>query len=149
MIRNMPESRPVVSQHNKELFVKLKNLQLPKGSYIVFGSGALMVRGLIEGHDLDVYVSRELFDEFKSKEGWKIKPCNIDFYLTKDGIELWDEWRPGNWNLKELVSEAELFDDIPFVSLETTKKWKLLNGREKDLEHVKLIDKLLSYHQQK
>ncbi len=132
-----------ISDHNQALFDNLKSLNLPKGKYIVFGSGALMVRGLKDGHDLDVFVSKDLFEEYKSKQGWKLKPCNDGFYLSKDGIELWETWGPGDWDFNDLVQKAQYIDDIPFVPLDITKEWKLLNGREKDLLHVKLIDDYL------
>ncbi len=128
---------------NKNLFDKLKELNLPKGQYIVFGSGALMARGLVKGHDLDVFVSKRIFGDYKNKPGWKLKPCNNDFYLSKDGLELWETWRPGEWDFDELVKKAEYIDGLPFVPLETTRQWKLLSGREKDLEHIKLIEEYL------
>jgi hypothetical protein len=66
--------------------------------------------------------------------------------LSKNGVELWETWRPGEWDFDELVKKAEYIEDIPFVPLEITREWKLLNGREKDLEHVKIIDEFLKTH---
>jgi len=125
---------------NERLFETLKSLNLPRGKYVVVGSGAMLIRGLREGHDIDVFVTKDLYEEYRRKIGWKRKPCNIDFYLSKDGIELWDEWRPGNWNVEKLISEAEYIDGIAFLSLKWTMKWKKLCGRKKDLEHVKIIE---------
>lgn len=133
-----------ISEHNQQLLNRLRDLNLPDGKYIVFGSGAMMIRGLKDGHDLDVFVSKDLYEEYKNKEGWKIKPCNSDFYLSNNGVELWETWRPGGWDFDELVKKAEYIDGIPFVPLEITKEWKLLNGRDKDLEHVKIIDEFLN-----
>ncbi|MBP7927680.1 hypothetical protein KAZ57_00860 [Patescibacteria group bacterium] len=132
-----------LSKNNQQLFNTLKSLKLPKGEFIIFGSGAMLIRGLKDGHDLDVFCSSKLFDEYRNREGWKLKPCNQDYYLSKDGIELWETWRPGDWNFYDMVKEAEYIDDLPFVTLEVTKQWKIMNGREKDLEHVKLIDTYL------
>lgn len=132
-----------ISEHNQKLLNTLISLKLPKRKYIVFGSGALMIRNLNDAHDIDVFVSKDLFEEYKNKKDWKLKQCNSDYYLTKDGIELWKTWRPGEWDLNDLIKKAEYFDDIPFVSLEITKEWKILSGRDKDLEHVRIIDKFL------
>jgi hypothetical protein len=111
--------------------------------YIVFGSGPLMIRGLVEGHDLDVFVSDDIFEEYKKKVGWKLNQCKKDYTISKDGIELSKTWKPGEWDLNELINDAEYINDIPFVSLNITKQWKLLKGREKDLNHIKVIDRYL------
>lgn len=133
----------VLSENNQKLFNTLKTLNLPKGKYVIFGSGAMLIRNLKDGHDLDVLVTHELFEEYKANEGWKLKPCNLDFYLSKEGIELWETWRPGEWNTEDLINNAEYIEGFPFASLETTLKWKLMNGREKDLQHAKIIEDYL------
>jgi hypothetical protein len=134
-------------ESTKKLIDTLKSINLPKGKFVIFGSGAMLIRGLKEGHDLDIFVTHDLFEEFKNREGWKLKPCNEDFYLSHDGIELWETWRPGVWSVQELIDSAEYIEGLPFVSLETTLKWKEMNGREKDLAHVQIIKEYLSKQQ--
>src|SRR3989344_4080721 len=121
-----------LSENNKKLFNTFKSLNLPTGKYVIFGSGGLLIRNLEDGHDLDILVTDDLFDEYKYKEGWKLKPCNQDFYLSKGGMELWNTWRPGEWDTTELISNADYIDGIAFVPLKTIAKWKSMNGREED-----------------
>ena len=137
-----------LSENNKKLIESFKTLNLPKGKYVIFGSGSMLIRNLKDGHDLDILVTHDLFQEYKNKEDWKLKPCNQDFYLSKDGMELWETWRPGEWNTEELINNAEYIDNMAFVPLETTAKWKRINGREKDLQHVKIIEDFLAKQQQ-
>ncbi len=42
---------------NKELFKKVKNLNLPIGDYALFGSAPMGIRGLRECHDIDIIVT--------------------------------------------------------------------------------------------
>lgn len=65
-------------------------------------------------------------------------------YLYKDELELWKDWKPGKWDIKELISEAEIIDSLPFVRLENLVKWKKLKSREKDLKDVKIIEDYLN-----
>ena len=128
---------------NIALFKTLKELHLPIGKFVVFGSGAMLARDLSEGRDLDVLVTDELFQEYRNKPKWKIKKTELDVYLCKDSIELWNIWRPGTWDIRELINNAEMIDDIPFVSLETTLRWKKMRGSEKDLMHALVIESYL------
>lgn len=132
-----------LSDNNQKLFSTFKSLNLPKDKYVIFGSGSMLIRNLKDGHDLDILVTHDLFEEYKNKEGWKLKPCNQDFYLSKDGMELWETWRPGEWDTMKLIEDAEHIDGMAFVPLTTTLKWKEMNGREKDLEHAKIIKEYL------
>ena len=133
-----------LSPANKDLFETFLKLNLPKGKYVIFGSGGLLIRNLKEGHDLDIIVTPDIYEEYRTKEGWKLKPCNGDFYLSKDGMELWENWKPGVWNVDELIAQAEYIEGLAFVPLQKIAEWKRLSGREKDLEHAKIIDEYLA-----
>ncbi len=130
---------------NNDLFQKLKELNLPKGKFAVFGSGPMAVRGLRECRDLDVIVAKDVFDEFKNKKEWELKKTEKSEYLENSGIELWKDWGPdwfpeGTWDIQKLINEAEIIDDLPFVKLEEVLKWKNILRREKDLADIKLIE---------
>jgi len=52
-------------------------------------------------------------------------------------------WRAGD--IKKLIAEAEIIDDLPFVKLEDVLKWKkLCNRGEKDKRDIELIENYLS-----
>ncbi len=126
---------------------QLKKLNLPKDKYVIFGSGPLGVRNIRDTHDLDIIVDEELFDKYKNMPDWEFKnfergDCFVEM-IENSGIEFYKEWGPGDWDTPQLIEEAEFIDDLPFVKLETVKKWKQISGREKDLKDVQLIEKYL------
>ena len=128
-----------------DLFLKVKNLKLPAGKYAIFGSGPIAIRGLRECKDVDIIVTRDVFIDCKTKPDWQVKKLDENTeYLDNDGIELWDRWGPGEWDINKLIQEAETIEDLPFVRLEQVLKWKEKNGRSKDLEDAKLIKTYLT-----
>ncbi|MAF20075.1 MAG: hypothetical protein CMI55_00125 [Parcubacteria group bacterium] len=130
---------------SKELFNRLKQLNLPKGKYAVFGSAPMCIRGLRECRDLDVIVTEDLFNEYSKKEGWETKKTEKSVYLDNNGIEFWKDWGPdwapeGQWDIQTLIDEAEIIDGLPIVRLKEVLKWKSVLRREKDLKDLKLIE---------
>lgn len=104
---------------NNDLFHRVKELKLPVGKYALFGSAPLGIRGMKDCHDIDVIVTEDLWNEFKDRENWKTKKFNDRFlYLVNDSVELWKDWGPGQWNIGQLIQEAEIIDGLPFVKLE-------------------------------
>ncbi len=138
-IKNVMEN----NMSNKDLFQKVKELALPMGKYALFGSAPLGIRGLKDCHDIDIIVMEDLWNEYKEKN-WEIRTTpNGSQYLWNDEVELWKDWQPGQWDIKRLIGEAEIIDELPFVRLERVLEWKRLNGREKDLKDIELIEKFL------
>lgn len=121
----------------------MKNIGLPAGSYAIFGSGPMGVRGIRDCGNMDVVVTDELFDEYRGMSGWDLKDSRDDEYLLNNGIFLWKGWGPGEWNVKQLIEDAEMIEGLPFVRLSDVLKWKKLSGREKDLKDIKLIESYL------
>jgi hypothetical protein len=99
----------------------------------------MAIRGLKEPHDIDIVVTQELYDEYKQKEGWTEETGDIDTYLQNNGIELWHNWKPGTWDVRELITNAEIIDGLPFVPLTQVLKWKEANARPKDIGDAELI----------
>lgn len=127
------------------LFDDFKALNFPAGEYVLFGSAPMCVRGLKDcKHDLDVLVTEKLWNDC-IKNGWELrKALNTgSHFLYKNGIELWREWKPGDWDVKQLIVEAESIDGMYFVKLETVLQWKKIANREKDQDHIKIIEKFL------
>ncbi len=127
-----------------EFLKKLKELNLPKGKFAIFGSGPMGVRGLRKIRDIDLIVTEDLFNILKNKEKWlkvREKPCES---LEKDEIEACKEWGPGEWDINKLIQEAEIIDGLPFVRLEEVLKWKKTYNRDKDKKDIKLIEEYLN-----
>ncbi len=130
----------------QEIVAKVKELDLPDGSYVVFGSCPLAAAGIREAKDIDLLVSKGLFAELK-KAGWRVlHKSPTDKPLTHDVFEAHDNWNFSSYSptLKDLLSTATIIDGVPFASLQEVRKWKLASGRPKDLTDVKLIDNHLS-----
>lgn len=128
---------------NKGLFQRVKKLKLPIGKYALFGSAPLGIRGLKDCNDIDIIVKENLWNEYKEKN-WEIKTMSHGSqYLWNDEIELWKDWKPGQWDIEQLIREAEIIDELPFVKLERVLEWKRQNSREKDLKDIKIIEKFL------
>ncbi|TAK89125.1 hypothetical protein EPO04_03430 [Patescibacteria group bacterium] len=130
-----------------QLITDVKSLNLPTGSYALFGSAPIIVRGIREAsHDIDIVVKQSVWDEYKGKPEWVTKPMDdSDEYLEWDGhnIELWRTWGPGEWDLEEIIGSAEIIDGLQYVKLETVLAWKQRNGRPKDVKDIELITNYL------
>lgn len=128
------------------IFEKVKNLQLPIGQYVVFGSGPLEAHGIRQCRDIDLFITSELYQKLKS-EGWEEKewPDGDGYYLKKDDIEADDTWHYGDYNPapEEIIADAEMIEGIPFAPLDEVRAWKIAFGRPKDIEDVRLIDDYL------
>jgi hypothetical protein len=128
---------------NQDFFQRVKVLRFPLGSYALFGSAPMGIRGLKECHDIDMIVTEDLWNACKNKNWEQRTNQNGITCLWNNEIELWKEWGPGTWDIKKLIEEAELIDDLPFVRLETVLDWKKKNGRPKDLNDIKTIEAFL------
>lgn len=127
----------------EEIIAKVKTLNLPKNSYVIFGSCPLAIAGLREAKDIDLLVSKEIFEKLKNN-GWQelLKSPN-DKPLVHDIFEAHDNWNFSSYSptLEQLLASAIIIDEIPFASLEEVRRWKVASGRPKDLADIELIDK--------
>ena len=129
--------------NNNDLFRRVKEIRLPPGRYALFGSAPMGIRGLKVCQDADIIVTENLWDEYMNK-GWEIKTMpHGSRYLRDNKIELWKDWYPGNWDIGQLIREAEMIDALPFVKLETVLKWKKAAARENDLKDIDIIEEYL------
>ncbi len=129
-----------------EVIAKVKELNLPKGSYIVFGSGPLAAAGIREAGDVDLLVSKDVYGQF-IKAGWQqVEKGPNDTPLTHDVYEAHDAWNFTEYRptLEELLADADWVDGVPFAPLEAVKKWKASTGGPKHLADINLIDDYLS-----
>ncbi len=113
---------------------------LPAGSYAIFGSGPMAVRGLRECRDIDLIVTDGLFEEYKGVGGWELKDVGGRETLVKDGIEMGANWGPGEWDIDQLIEDADIIENLPFVRLAEVLKWKRLLRREKDVKDIEVIE---------
>ena len=122
----------------------VKNLELPIGKYVLFGSAALAIRGLREADDIDILMSEDLWYELKVKSGWKLGISKLGSeYLSCDNIGLYKDLVLGDQDISFLISSADIISDLPFLNLDELIKWKQILKREKDLKDIELINNFL------
>jgi hypothetical protein len=129
-----------------DILTQMKSINLPKGSYIVFGSGPMAALGIRDVGDIDLLVSEELYAELQ-KAGWKqITKGPDDKPLVSGDFEAHNNWNFVSYQptLDELLSRAFMIDGIPFVSIEDVRLWKDASRRPKDLTDIALIDTYLA-----
>ena len=132
-----------------ELIQRVQGLNIPAGTFAIFGSGPMAIRGLKEPNDIDIVVTKETYEIFRSKDGWDEKTYNgrEKHYLEKDGVELWNSWGPGDWDITQLISTAEMIDGLPYVTIDHVLAWKERNSRPKDMADITKIKEYLSSRQ--
>ena len=132
----------------KSQIKNLKKLNLPTDQYVIVGSGALAIRGLREAKDLDVIVTQSLWDKMRKKYDVAPNSWGVECMVLPHDIETLNPQQSifGNSKIvlrEEIFAQAEMFDGVPFMSLEHLKKIKLELGREIDLKDVEMIDAYL------
>ena len=127
---------------------KVKNLNLPENSYVVFGSCPLAIEGIRESNDIDLLVSGELHKILESKGWQKIVKGPHDTPVVRDVFEAHDNWNFSSYNptLADLLINAKDVDGVKFASIDDVRRWKLASSRPKDLADLKLIDAYLTDH---
>lgn len=131
---------------SKEIHKKVAALNLPLGQYVLIGGSGLAVRGFRDTRDVDILVTKELFNNLATQgfvfdqeyeEKWnrkRLKKDDIevyaDMYLEKENIF---------FNVNEIISEADIVQDLPVQSLANLIICKKDSAREKDLQDIELI----------
>lgn len=125
------------------LFDSLRSLGLPDGEYAVFGSGPLIVRGIIDAtNDLDV-VSRGAAWEKACDLGEMVTLIEYDVDIVnflEGAITIGRSWAYGDVDIDELINTADIIDGLPFARLEHVVRYKTIAGRPRDLEHLRLLN---------
>lgn len=127
---------------------KIKELNLPLGQYVVVGSGTLDVLGIRPAGDIDIAVTKELHQKLRETGEWKEYEKYNKIFLTKDVFEIIPklEFELYPTTAEEAISSALIIDGIPFMNLDELIKFKLSQGREKDLRDIELVKKYQEEH---
>ena len=123
------------------LFGLLRSLNLPAGDYAVFGSGPLLVRGIIEcAGDLDV-ICRGAAWEAAQRLGPAGEQHGVPVVSLFGGlVTLGVRWAVGEVDVGHLIDTAEVIDGLPFVRLEHVVAYKRIADRPKDREHLRRLE---------
>lgn len=126
------------SQSNRGLEF-LRGLNLPREDYAIFGSGPLMIRGIIESsEDLDVVCRGDAWDRVQSQGHLRYLD---DFDVTiaeflDGGLTFGTRWGIGDFCVDQLIDTAEIIEGLPFVRLRHVIDYKQIADRPKDREHL-------------
>lgn len=130
-----------------DIIKKVKQLNLPAGHYVVFGSGPLMVHGIRQSQDIDLLVTPQLYQTLVADPAWKVvhRP-NGSEHLENGDYEADNNWYFNNYRprTEDIIAAAEMIDGVPFAPLSEVLQWKKAFGRPKDLVDVKLIEAFLA-----
>jgi hypothetical protein len=124
-----------------ELFDQVRALDLPAGDYAIFGSGPLIVRGIIEAtNDLDIISRGEAWERVREVGELSTFDDEDECVNMLDGrITFGITWKYGSFDLEELIGTAETIDGLPFVKLEHVIAYKEAADRPKDREHLAVL----------
>ncbi len=125
------------------IFDRLRNLKLSAGDFAIFGSGPLIVRGIIAAsNDLDVLCRRQAWKTVQEfGEPVYLRKYDVNILTMCDGqLTFGDKWGIGEFDTDELIDSAEEIDGLPFVRLIHVASYKKISKRPKDLVHLEALE---------
>lgn len=119
--------------NKKDIFNKLKNLDIPKDKYIIISGASLVVQGIKEEtNDIDISCSKEYYD----KLSWPIKKSSNGKEIKyNDVFEIGYNY----YNKDNMV----IINDYQFMNLESCLDFKKELNRPKDKKMITKLDLLL------
>ena len=112
----------------KSFLTELNALNIQKEDYVIFGSGPMAIKGLLEPADLDVVVRENVYKKmFGNKE--PIRIGNIELSYT---------WP--NLDVEVLFDNVEWHDGYPFAPIDMVRHYKKQMNRQKDIEDLNLLN---------
>ena len=130
-----------------EAFGLLRRVGLPLGHFAVFGSGPLLVRGIIdEADDLDVIARGPAWRQAVATGTLvDLEEHGVTVASFFGGaITVGNRWAIGDVSVDALINSAEMLDGLPFVQLEHVRSYKRIAARPKDLDHIDRLDKWMA-----
>lgn len=109
----------------------------PLGSYIIAGSGPMVMCNMREAVDIDILVNASLWNSLvKQYEATGTTKNRI--YIGR--IEIWKDWMNLTDKIDEMIENCEMIEGFPFMKLSYVIDWKQHLGRPKDLTDIALIN---------
>ena len=119
-----------------EYLKKLDELNLDKNNYCIIASGSMLMHNLRDNcNDIDIRVSKELFQELLDKYNMKQSDRYDYVYELGDIIDVTCR----NFDKDNI----EFVDGYPVEKLELQLNWMLENNRPKDQEKIKILQEYL------
>ena len=120
-----------------ELLNLLEELDFPKDEYYVLSGASLVLRGIKEeANDLDLCISKELFNQIKNKFNLTDERKNeCGFYKINDNLEIVVD--------KKEDFKMEIGEKYNLEDLQTILDFKLKRNKPKDQKDIENIKKYL------
>lgn len=125
------------------LLGEVRALGLPAGHFVLFGSGPLLVRGIVPPTgDLDVLVRGPAWEVARTLgRTVRLPAYDVEVVRLLQGrIEIGTVWGIGEVDVDHLIDSAEVIGGLPFAGLAHVRAYKELAGRPKDRQHLRLLD---------
>jgi hypothetical protein len=130
---------------------KLNELGLNSDNSVVIGSGILNALNLRESKDIDVVVTEEKYKELSNNNRFEKKQNHGREILDDSFFEIGTSWAVvgRTWKLEDLLSHSVVIDGIRYNTIEflfeAKRRWIADGeGRQKDIDDVKLMEQYLS-----
>ena len=120
---------------------KLRELDLTPNEYVVVGAGILEVLGIRDSGDIDIAVTKNLFNKLQQTGDYEEEERFGRVFLKKEGVDVipqldWDKYKT---TTEEAIASAVIIDGFYFMNLDELCKFKIALGRDKDFKDIELI----------
>jgi hypothetical protein len=116
--------------------------ELLHGEFVIVGGGILGALGIRETSDIDLIVSKRLFDELSNESGWTLHTFGNTAVLKKGMLDVGIKY--GSWTYDNLVKDSQIIDGLRYINIHKLLEHKQSSTREKDQKDIKLIQSYLS-----
>lgn len=138
--RNIYTTLSLALAHEKQASAHemIKDLEIASDSYIVVGGAVLDMMHLRDTHNVDLVVSREVYDHFAHKKHWReVTLAGGKRILVHEQYNLLKSWMGSS--LARLQRDMQTIDGIPTVSTDRLIAAKRKLARRKDLADLELL----------
>lgn len=121
----------------------LRSTDLGEGDHAVFGSGPLLVRGIIDSvNDIDVVARGEAWRRATAAgELVHLPEHDITVVSLHDGrLTVGMAWAIGNIDIDNAIDSADIIEGSPWARLDLVVEYKRVADRPKDREHLRLLE---------
>lgn len=126
------------SPHARRTSVEMiKRLELPLNEHVVIGGGVLETLHLRETSDIDVVVSRRVYEHYKNLKWKEYVQDDGKKVLSHNGYIFMESWV--GRSLKHLIKRSFVIEGVRFMGLDDLIACKSEIGRDKDRSDVDLL----------
>jgi hypothetical protein len=144
---NNPQLTLNIQNEFRKLLKCLKNLNLPIGEYAIVGSGPLAIRGIREARDIDIIVTKNLWEKLVKEHNIEASPFER-FRLEHGTVEVMGNksvyMSPLVKPAEDLIKEADSIEGNPFVQLHIIKRCKRILATQDGAGDKELYEKCMT-----